>query len=238
MRVDAVNSTPGTLEGIECPECLNRGYSAVLDGETGIKMVECKCMSKRRSIERIERSGLKDMLADKTMETWQTPERWQAQARKLALQYADKPDGWFVMAGHSGTGKSHLCTALTGLLIGKGMEARYMLWRDVSVRAKAVVNDDYEYRKIIEPLKQVSVLYIDDLFKTGKGQNPTIGDVNLAFEILNHRYNSPKKITIISSELTVEQMLEVDEAVGSRIYEKSKGFYLSLEDMKNWRLKD
>lgn len=112
-----------------------------------------------------------------------------------------------------------------------------MLWRDVSVRAKAAVNDEDAYRKIVEPLKRVRVLYIDDLFKTGKGQQPTTGDVNLAFEILNARYNDSSKITLLSSELTVDQILAIDEAVGSRIYERSKGWYFDLTGRNNWRLK-
>ena len=82
----------------------------------------------------------------------------------------------------------------------------------------------------------MKVLYIDDMYKTGKGQQPTVGDVNLAFEIINARYNDTGKVTIISSERTVEEMLDIDEAVGSRIYERSKGNYLNLYGRENWRL--
>lgn len=116
------------------------------------------------------------------------------------------------------------------------MDCRYMLWRDVSVRAKAAVNDETEYRKLVEPLKRVKALYIDDLLKTGKGQTPTTGDVNLAFEILNARYNDSRLITILSSEMTVNQILDLDEAVGSRIYERTKGNYVDLTGKRNWRL--
>lgn len=117
------------------------------------------------------------------------------------------------------------------------MDTRYMLWRDVSVQAKAVVNDEEAYSKIVEPLKRVTVLYIDDLFKTGRGQAPTVGDVNLAFEILNARYNDSRKITIISTELPMEELLNIDEAVGGRIYERSKGNYLDFCGRENWRLR-
>ena len=120
----------------------------------------------------------------------------------------------------------------------KGLETRYALWRDMSVQAKALVNDREKYQKLVDPLKRVRCLYIDDLFKTGKGQVPTTGDVNLAFEILNIRYNDSRKITIISTELDIEQILSVDEAVGSRIYERSKRFYLCFNGKKNWRLVD
>ena len=108
-----------------------------------------------------------------------------------------------------------------------------MLWRDESVKLKALVNDDAEYYEAITPWKRCRVLYIDDLFKGG-ASGP---DTKLAFEIINFRYNDPKLRTIISSELTVHQLMQLDEAIGSRIYQKTKGFYLEFGKGKNWRLR-
>jgi len=113
-----------------------------------------------------------------------------------------------------------------------------MLWKDESVRLKAVVTDGSEYSQIIEPLKKVDVLYIDDFLKTERGKFPTTGDVNIAFELINHRYIN-KKITIFSSERDVDEIIDIDEATGSRIYERTKnGVYLSVskDKSKNYRL--
>lgn len=193
-------------------------------------------MPKRRSLDRIKRSGLSELLERYTFDTWEEKEAWQAVVKKAALAYVDDSSRWFYIAGRPGTGKTHLCTAICGELIERGREVRYLLWRDFSARAKAVVNDDEVYQHLVAPMKQVPVLYIDDLFKTGKGQAPTTGDVNLAFEILNARYNANLP-TIISSELTVKEMLAVDEAVGSRIFERSKESYADLSNKENWRMK-
>ena len=190
----------------------------------------------RRNRDRILRSGLSDMLSRYTLDSWKVKEPWQKKAADLVKRYAADPSGWVLMAGPPGTGKTHLCTALCGLLMQKGVDTRYMLWRSMSVQIKAAVNDGSEYRRLVEPLKRVRCLFIDDLFKTKSGQEPTTGDVNLAFEIINSRYNDTKKLTIISTELDVEQLLSVDEAVGSRIYERSKDFYLCLVGKPNWRL--
>lgn len=237
-QIDIINRTQGKLTGCDCPKCLNRGYAVKLDDKNRRYSERCRCMDKRESLGRIRRSGLGDLMERYTLNAWETPEPWQARARELALQYADNPDSkWFCMVGSVGCGKSHICTALTGLLIERGFEARYMLWRNVSVRAKAVVNDEAEYRAIVEPLKRVRVLYIDDLFKVGKGGQPTEADVSLAFEILNYRYANSKLLTIISSEKTVDEITDIDEAVGSRIYERSNGYYLRMTGKKNWRLK-
>ena len=236
-RAELANMEPGNLTGYNCPNCLNRGFFHRVD-DLGRRSVEdCACMIRRRNECRIRASGLGEMLERYTFPAWITNAKWRENAKAAAMRYAEKPSGWFVAAGASGTGKSHLCTAICGQLMERGMDTRYMLWRDVSVQAKAVVNDDEAYSRIVEPLKRVPVLYIDDLFKTGKGQAPTTGDVNLAFEILNARYNDSRKVTVISTELPMEKLLDIDEAVGGRIYERSKGNYLDFRGRENWRLR-
>ena len=235
-RAELCNRDHGDLDGYDCPECLNRGYFHRVDDQGRPYHEECRCMVIRRNRDRIRRSGLSDMLDRYTLDTWQTREPWQGKAADLVRRYADAPAGWMLVSGPPGTGKTHLCTALCGLLMERGIDTRYMLWRDVSVRAKALVNDEEAYDRLIDPLKKARCLYIDDLFKTGKGQEPTTGDVNLAFELLNSRYNDSKRLTVISTERDVESLLSIDEAVGSRIYERSKNFYLPLAGKKNWRL--
>lgn len=234
--VELANKAPGHLTGEDCPLCLNRGYFTRVSDD-GYRYNEvCKCMARRRSLARIRRSGLSEALTRYTLERWDEREPWQTKVKELALDYANSPSGWFFLAGRPGTGKTHLCTALAGLLMEQGYELRYVLWRDLSTRAKAVVNDDEEYQRIVGPLKDVKVLYIDDLFKTGKGQQPTTGDVNLAFELLNARYNNGGLLTLLSSELTMEKLLDVDEGTASRIYERSKDHYADLSDRENWRI--
>lgn len=127
------------------------------------------------------------------------------------------------------------------------MEVRYMLWVDVSRKIKAAVNDNAEYQRLISPLKTVKVLYIDDLFKprtevdwkTGRRRRvtATASDINLAYEILNNRILRSDLLTIISTELSLDDIMELDTALCSRIYEKSKGCYLYMAGEKNWRMR-
>ena len=86
------------------------------------------------------------------------------------------------------------------------------------------------------------MLYIDDLFKTGKDKydavvKPSVADINYAFEIINYRYNNPKLLTIISSELSEEELLDIDEAIGGRIYERAKTFTIAKNRDRNYRIR-
>ena len=56
------------------------------------------------------------------------------------------------------------------------------------------------------------------------------------FYILNDRYNSGLA-TIISSEKTINEILGIDEAIGSRIVERAKEFITNIEKKDNYRLK-
>lgn len=237
MRKTWSNAQPGNLTGTDCPVCKNRGYMAeIKDGY--LVSVECVCMAKRRSIRRIERSGMKELLERNTLDNFQTKTKWQSGMKQRAISFlADGAKGWFAALGSVGAGKTHLCTAICGELLNGGREVRYMLWRDESMKIKAAASDSDEYERLIYPLKTVSVLYIDDLFKTQRGVEIRQADVNLAFELLNYRYCNERLTTILSSEKTMDELMNIDEAIGSRIYERCKDRCIELEGDKNWRLK-
>lgn len=231
-KVKTINETDGSMGMLDCPICRNKGYIAyVRDDQICTK--ECECMSKRRSLKRLKKSGLMDMLENYTFAKYETPEEWQEIAKKKAINFVTNGSGkWFMISGTPGTGKTHICTAIAGELINAGKEVKYMLWRSEAPRLKAYINERDTYEKEMDFLRKVDVLYIDDFFKGTISE----ADINLAFELLNNRYNSRKLITIISSEKTVEQILDIDEALGSRIYERSKGYCIKTPS-KNWRLR-
>lgn len=235
-RVEWQNSVEGDLEGEYCEDCKNRGYTVELRGDKFVS-VECKCMIKRRNIARIRKSGLENVIQRYTFKAYKTLEKWQMDAKKLAWSYAhDDKRKWFLAAGSVGAGKSHLCTAICSKLMQDGLETRYMLWKDESVPIKANVNNSYEYSRLINPLKNVKVLYIDDFLKSGSS-TVSIGDLNLAIELLNYRYQKIDSVTIISTEYTLDQLIDIDESLGSRIRERCKDSYVEFTGDKNWRLK-
>jgi DNA replication protein DnaC len=202
-------------------------------GSIEISVSECECAVKRRNALRIKRSGLADVMSRYTFEAYKTPDKQTAAIKAAALRYVAESRGeWFVIVGRPGSGKTHVCTAIIGKLIEGGKNCKYMLWRDEVRELKALVNDNSAYRERMNLLKNVDVLYIDDFFK---GRTVSDGDLNVAFELLNARYNARKR-TIISGERTIGAIMDIDEAIGSRIYERSKNGYCFETSPENWRL--
>lgn len=249
FKVDGLNATEGNRheeDGYNCNICRNKGFVAkLIENENGTYshcFADCKCVETRNSIMRMKRSGLKDIIKDYTFDKFEDTEPWQKAIKQAAMSYAKEPEGWFFLGGQSGSGKTHLCTAICREFLLAGKRVRYMLWRDDVVKIKGAVTDSEEYSRMIGQYKTVDILYIDDLFKTGKDkdntvQKPTGADINVAFEILNYRYNNPNLLTIISSELSEDELLDIDEAIGGRIYERAKSFTIGKSRDRNYRIK-
>jgi DNA replication protein DnaC len=239
MRVRNYNRTPGTLTGYDCPKCLNRGQVMVAheDGTTAVR--RCECMILRSNLRRLERSGMKGLVERCTFEGFLTPQPWQQKAKALAMEYAQNPAGhWFLLSGQSGCGKTHLCTAICRELMSRGMETRYVLWRDTVQRLKALIKFPEEYGREMDRLKGVQVLYLDDFLKVGGNGRPSEGDLNLVFELLNVRYSDEGLLTVISTERPAVELTALDEAMGSRILERCGRYKLTFAGReKNFRVR-
>lgn len=74
MKADTINSTSGDLTGCDCPKCLNRGNIAVPKEDGGVSIRECDCMKIRRCVWEMERSGLKNIIREKTFDTYTVAE--------------------------------------------------------------------------------------------------------------------------------------------------------------------
>lgn len=221
------------LGGIDCPECNNTGQLIEKgEGTLEIHVRECPCMRKRRSLRSLRKAGMEDMAKRYTLDNYETASQKHQKVKEAAQKFIEANEGWFYIAGQPGSGKTHICTAICTGLMERSKEISFMPWRDDSTAIKARITDQEWYESKVKQLKQVPVLYIDDFMKGGM----TDADLRLAFEILNARYNDASLRTVISSELTLDKILEADEALGSRIYERSRGFNVKAPDI-NWRLR-
>lgn len=222
-------------DGIDCPLCQNRGYTTYINDEGELMTRTCSCMARRKSERRMKASGLGDLLTRCTFATMRCPDEWSKQLKAAALRYAaDESGAWFYLSGRPGTGKTHACTAICARLMKRGLAVRYLLWREEIPLLKTLLNDDAaEYGRRFQALAAAPVLYIDDFLKG----TVTAADKNLAFALINARYNRAACRTIFSSELPLSEVRRLDEATGTRIWQRAKDYILNApRDAKNWRM--
>ena len=213
----------------------------IAEGYTGVR--ECECQKARKSEKRIRESGLADEIKSKTFSSFKAETDWQRGMKERAVAYGKayfkaKETGkklpWLFIAGNPGTGKTHLCTALCGAMLKKNVPVCYMQWVTESRRLRAIANEP-DFDAQISPYIDVDVLYIDDLFKQPGHQEIRVTDAEgkVLFEILNNRYIQ-NKATIISTEWYLEtELMSLDDGTFSRVYERAKGFTVSIERGKD-----
>lgn len=241
MRVETYNATPGEADRLSCSKCLGKGTVAALREDGSFYITQCSCHNTRITMQRMERSGIGKGVWDMTFLSFETPQDWQKAMKEGAMTYSRQGQGWFLICGQSGCGKTHLCTAICRNRILRGADFEYMCWRDSMRNLKDFSREDTQ-EKLMQRLKSVELLYIDDLFKAGSSDanlaRPSPADINLTFEILNHRYLN-RLSTVISTELQLHDIMTIDEAIGSRITELAGDhiYSVAMGKGRNYRLR-
>lgn len=231
---------------LACERCSSQGVIYEDIPETGNTRVRScpDCWNRRMFVTRMKHSGLMDSLERYTFDTFTTAEPYQQ--RMLASAKAFVENGasegkWIFFGGQPGCGKTHLATAIIGKLL-REYDCLYVVWTATIQKIKVDITDPERYDEQVSRLQDIDVLFIDDFFKPVKGpkgeiQGASAADIRIAFDILNHRYLN-NKTTIISSEWFITELMDVDEAVASRIYEKCGEYKISIkrEVSRNYRV--
>lgn len=238
--VDNYNKKRGTLnekDGYNCDICLNKGEIAYLREYDGIyeqRVKFCKCRKARQSIRNLRNSGLEGVREDFRLDNFTVEAPYQKAMLDAAQAYvADESGKWIAYLGASGAGKTHLCSAIAINYLRYGKEVHYMKWRET---VRQIMQDNHNGNcDLLDRVKIVDVLYIDDLFKTARRedglQHPSEAEIRLAFEIINARY-SAKKITIISSESTLGELCSIDNATAGRIRQMCGKYVIEIPLIK------
>ena len=184
---------------------------------------------------RIEKSGLVDSLDAMTFGTFIAKEEWQCRVLDLCKRFIGQTDArWLYISGTPGCGKTHLGTAVSGHYLRAGRPTRYATYQQIMVAFRAHANDDNGYFSVLREYGHCPVLYVDDLMKF----DPTPGDRKSTFELLNTRL-SRRGITIITSEKSLSDIMDIDEAMGSRIKQMCGIFtmHIASKDGRNYRMR-
>ncbi|WP_240486413.1 ATP-binding protein [Bacillus haynesii] len=143
------------------------------------------------------------------------------------------------LLGQPGSGKTHLLIAIMNNLIKtKFVNCLYFPY----VEGTGDLRKDFDQLETkLDAMRKVDVLFIDDLFKPAQGKpRATEWQIEQIQSVVNYRYLNHLPL-LVSSELTTDELLDIDEALGSRIHQMCREYTVIIKGdrMKlNYRLEE
>lgn len=225
-----------------CKQCDGSGWIIEVQKDSQPIVRMCKCQEVEKAKRLWRASGINTKQSKQTFGSYVPYNDITELAKNTAVEYYNNFENIkgarhnsIAFIGQVGSGKTHLSIALAvNFLENKKIPVVYMPYRDVITSIKQNMLDKEYYINQLSKYQTAKILLIDDLFK-GK---VTKSDINIMFEIINHRYLNYLPM-IISSEFTADMLLDFDEAVGSRIIQMCKDYTVEIRGKENnYRLKE
>lgn len=132
-------------------------------------------------------------------------------AYELAREYAEQPQGWLILTGGYGSGKTHLATAIANYCVEQGHPTLFVVVPDLLDHLRAAFRPDspVTYDQRFEAIRTAPLLILDDL----GAQSTTPWAQEKLYQIINYRYNA-QLLTVITTNHPLE---EIDVRLRSRM---------------------
>lgn len=132
-------------------------------------------------------------------------------AYETCVNFAARPEGWLLLTGTYGCGKTHLAAAIANARLAAGQPVILMVVPDLLDHLRAAFGPQSElaYDEMFEQLRNAPLLILDDL----GAQSSTPWAQEKLFQLLNHRYNAQLP-TVITTNQRLE---ELDPRLRSRL---------------------
>jgi len=229
-------SNTNELADEACPLCGGLGYvrEDVPVGHPHFgKLFPCRCKQveiERRRSERLRVVSNLDHLAHMTFERF-VPEGYGLppdraanlrQAYEEAQRFAEQPQGWLILFGGYGCGKTHLAAAIANQAVQRGQPVLFVVVPDLLdyLRATYSPHSPVRYDERFDEVRNAPLLILDDLGT----QSSTQWAQEKLFQILNYRYNA-RLPTVVTSNHSLE---EIDLRLRSRLVDPSLAALLTI----------
>lgn len=212
-----MDPTTAKQNGENCPICQGLGYlraDVPLDHPDFGKLLPCPCQLTKRAQKRVESlralSDL-DIMTSMTFETFipdghglppdkQTNLRW---AYEEAHEFAQNPQGWLILKGGYGCGKTHLAAAIANACVEQGQPVLFITVPDLLDHLRAAFSpaSSTGYDARFEQVRKAPLLILDDLGVESR----TPWAQEKLFQIFNYRYNA-RLATVITTNHELEDI--------------------------------
>ena len=209
----------------ECALCQDRGWNTpdVPPGDPDFgRRTVCECQQPQIERERHGRLVRYSNLANLTRSTFDTLDRRGraddavshelfALALEAAEQFAENAEGWLLISGPNGSGKTHLAAAIANRVIERGRPALFVHVPDLldHLRSAFSPQADISYDDLFEQVRNAPLLILDEL---GSHSATPWAEEKLR-QIVNHRFNAQLPTVVTSTA----QPQEIEPYLRSRL---------------------
>ncbi len=201
-----------------CPQCSGVGWLRqdvpVGDPRFG-KLYPCVCRTQateQRNLDDLYHLSNLEAFSHKVFANFDPEVPGADDAYHAAVEYATYPEGWLVLMGSYGTGKSHLAAAIANHVVqDHRMQVYFAVAPDLlhHLRGAYAPNSTVTYDERFEQIRSVYLLVIDDL----GAEQSTPWAVEKLYQIFNHRYNNNLP-TVVTSNSDLDNL---DPRIRSRL---------------------
>ena len=219
-----------------CPICGGVGFVAAdvpVDHPDFGKAIPCTCRQAERNSQRLaklQRISHVGPMAYLTFENFVpepshlTPDQAfnLRRAYETCAYFAKDPEGWLLLTGTYGCGKTHLAAAIANERLRIGESAVLMVVPDLldHLRASFTPQSETRYDELFEQLRTTPLLILDDLGT----QSSTPWAQEKLFQLLNYRYTA-RLATVIT---TNQRLNEIDPRLRSRLQDPNLVTYFPI----------
>jgi len=149
-------------------------------------------------------------------------------AYQIALNFAQSPEGWLVLMGETGCGKTHLAAAAANYNRQAGKPVLFIVVPEFLDHLRSTFSPESKvsYDQVFESVKTTPLLVLDDF---GEHSTSPWAQEKL-YQVINYRYNA-RLSTVITARLGLDQM---EGPVASRLGDPkiSTPFFITAPDYR------
>ncbi len=144
-------------------------------------------------------------------------------ALEAAARYAEQPEGWLLLDGTYGCGKTHLAAAIGNVRLERGEAVLFITSPDLldHLRSTYGPSSEVAYDEMFDRVRNAPLLVLDDLGT----ENPSQWAQEKLFQLLNYRY-SMRLPTVITTNADLDTL---DPRVRSRLMDTQVIHHISIK---------
>ena len=229
------------LETYDCPMCEDGRF--IMRGRGDLReLVPCpRCTPAETPTQRMDRlrrgSGLdRPAFRERTFASYRIPDKpaprytreviaSMAEARDAAIRFANLPDGFLVLLGDNGCGKTHLAVAAGNHRLDTGQPALFVVVPDLLDDLRAGYGDegDGSFDARFERIRRAPFLVLDDFGSF----RATEWALEKLFQLIDHRATE-RLPTIVTSDVSAETLVKRYRRIAVRVLDAHAGTVVGI----------